>query len=260
MQGECVSLPKTRVQLAQMEDDDDNVFATSLINRYAARPNELQNMCLATFAVTYDVATSSPSLVQNEDINIDMDNLNNDNFENPKIMMLKGGLGQMRKRKQESILRTKEYKVHTEPEKYFHAKLLLYYPWTQENELISGFKTYEDSYKDKQHIIQEVANKFNDDCDIFDLSVHDIENDTVQSAWDLVAPSIAQEDAITSSKGCSTLQLSTYEKENDAHGIITGDSSCLKDVLSKLYEKAAKKQFMNFQDYCKKVRSLNNEQ
>ena len=34
----------------------------------------------------------------------------------------------------------------------------------------------------------------------------------------------------------------------------------LKDVLSKLYEKAAKKQFMNFQDYCKKVRSLNNEQ
>ena len=92
------------------------------------------------------------------------------------------------------------------------------------------------------------------------MSVYDIENDTMQSAWDLVAPSIAQEDAITSSKGCSTLQLSTNKKENDAHGIITGDSSCSKDVLSKLYEKAAKKQFMNFQDYCKKVRSLNNEQ
>ena len=135
---------------------------------------------------------------------------------------------------------------HTEPEKYFHAKLLLYYPWTQENELISGFKTYEDSYKDKQHIIQEVANKFNDDCDIFDLSVHDIENDTMQSAWDLVAPSLAQEDAITSSKGCSTLQLSTYEKENDAHGIIPGDSPCSKDVLLKLYEKVAKKQIYEF--------------
>ena len=107
MQNECVSLPKTRVQLALMEDNDNNVFATSLIDRYAARPNELQNMCLATFAVTYDVATSSPSLEQNEDINIDMDNLNNDNSENPKIIMLKDGLGQMRKRKQESILRTK---------------------------------------------------------------------------------------------------------------------------------------------------------
>ena len=107
MQDECVSLPKTRVQLAQMEDDDDNVFGTSLIDRYVARPNELENMCFATFAVTYDVATSSLSLEQNEDINIDMDNLNNDNSENPKIIMLKDGLGQMRKRKQESILRTK---------------------------------------------------------------------------------------------------------------------------------------------------------
>ena len=48
----------------------------------------------------------------------------------------------------------------------------------------------------------------------------------IQCSWDLVAPSIGQEDAITSSKGCSTLQLSTYEKENDAHGITTGDSSC----------------------------------
>ena len=240
MQDEHVSLPKTRTQLAQMEDEDDNVFATSFVDRYAARPNELQNMCLATFAVTYDVATSSPSLEQNEDINIDMDNLNSDNSENHKIIMLKDGLGQMRKRKQESILQTKQYKVHTEPEKYFHAKLLLYYPWTQKNELISGFKIYEDSYKDKQHIIQEVANKFNDDCDVLDLSVNDIENDTMQSAWDLVAPSIAQEDAITSSKGCSTLQLNTYEKENDVHGIITGDSSYLKDVPSELHEKAAK--------------------
>ena len=41
MQDECVSLPKSRAQLAQMEDDDNNVFATSLIDRYAVRPNEL---------------------------------------------------------------------------------------------------------------------------------------------------------------------------------------------------------------------------
>ena len=84
MQDECVSLLKSKAQLAQMEDDDDNVFATSLIDRYAMRPNELQNMCLATFAVTYDVASSSPSLEQNEDINIDIDDMHNDNCENPK--------------------------------------------------------------------------------------------------------------------------------------------------------------------------------
>ena len=107
MKDERVSLPKSRAQLAQMDDDDDNVFATSLIDRYSARPNELQNMCLATFAVNYDVVSSSPSLEQNEDINVEIDNMHNDNCENPKRIVLKDGLGEMRKRKQESILRTK---------------------------------------------------------------------------------------------------------------------------------------------------------
>ena len=107
MQDEHVSLPKSRTQLAQMEIDDDNVFATSSIDRYAVRPNELQNMCLAIFAVTYDVASSSPSLEQNEDINIDIDDMHNDNCENSKQIVLKDGLGEMSKRKQESILQTK---------------------------------------------------------------------------------------------------------------------------------------------------------
>ena len=38
MKDECVSLPKTQWQFAQMNDDDKNVFATSIIDRYAARP------------------------------------------------------------------------------------------------------------------------------------------------------------------------------------------------------------------------------
>ena len=58
MKDECVSLPKPQSQLAQLHDDDD-VFATSLIDRYAARPVSLQNKCLATFAVTYDVIQSA---------------------------------------------------------------------------------------------------------------------------------------------------------------------------------------------------------
>ena len=103
-----------------------------------------------------------------------------------------------------------------------------------------------------------MANKFNEDCELFDVLVDDIENDTMQSAWDLVAPSIAQDDAITSSKGCSTLQQ--HSCEPGTHGITTGDSSGTKDLLSKLYEKAAKRQFIHFQDYCKKVSSLNDEQ
>ena len=55
MKDEHVSQPKPKSQLMQLHDDDEDVFATSLIDRYATRPLALQNMCLATFAVTYDV-------------------------------------------------------------------------------------------------------------------------------------------------------------------------------------------------------------
>ena len=58
MKHERVSLPKTKAQLDKMHPDDDDVFATSLLDRYVARPNDLNDMCLAMFAVTYDVVSS----------------------------------------------------------------------------------------------------------------------------------------------------------------------------------------------------------
>ena len=58
MKNECVSLPKSKAQLALLHDDDEDVFATSLIDRYVARPDMLRDMCLAKFAVTFDVASN----------------------------------------------------------------------------------------------------------------------------------------------------------------------------------------------------------
>ena len=49
-------LPKSQIQLAQMDDDD--AFATSMIDRYSACLDSLNNMCLATFAVNYNVCYS----------------------------------------------------------------------------------------------------------------------------------------------------------------------------------------------------------
>ena len=54
-ENEPVSLPKPKSQFAQLHDDDEDVLATSVTDRYAARPLALQNICLATFAVMYDV-------------------------------------------------------------------------------------------------------------------------------------------------------------------------------------------------------------
>ena len=50
MKDECISLPKPQSQVAHLYDDDEDVFAMGLINRYAARPvsftkHVLSNIC-----------------------------------------------------------------------------------------------------------------------------------------------------------------------------------------------------------------------
>ena len=64
---------------AQLHDDDEDVFATSVIYRYAARPLALQNICLATFVVMYDVIQSSTKTGETQDVNTEEDIQNTEN-------------------------------------------------------------------------------------------------------------------------------------------------------------------------------------
>ena len=87
-----------------------------------------------------------------------------------------------------------------------HAKLLLYYPWNNEDDIISPFTTYHESYINKQDIIHQNAERFNEDCVAFDIDLQDLENNIPQSPWEMVAPNIGQDDTITHLQGFSTLQ------------------------------------------------------
>ena len=138
MSDECVSLPNSKSQLAQLHDDDEDVFATSVIDRYVARPLALQNTCLATFAVMYDVIQSSTKTGETQDVNTAEDTQNTENPHTVTKMKLQKRLGVIRKRKQQAMLHRRRYKIHTEPEKYYHTKLL-YYPWNDEDDIISTY-------------------------------------------------------------------------------------------------------------------------
>ena len=82
MKDECVSLPKPQSQLSQLHDDGEDVFVTGLIDRYAARLVSLQNMYLATFAVTHDVIQSATKKEETDGVSDEeeMHNTENDNF------------------------------------------------------------------------------------------------------------------------------------------------------------------------------------
>ena len=102
----------------------------------------------------YDVIQSATKKEETDggnDEEEEMQNTENDN--SVTRIKLQKGLGVIRKRKQEAILCTRRYKIHAEPEKYYHVKLLLYYPWNNEDDFISPFTTYHESYISKQDII-----------------------------------------------------------------------------------------------------------
>ena len=172
-------------------------------------------MCLATFAVNYDVCYS---ISKDDDIAgieeaDEEEEIDNDDIEHEKqfniqpTITLKCKLGYMRKQKQEAILRTRRYKISTEPEKYYHSKLLLYYSWTTESDIITGFNTHHESYISKQETIHTNAHNFNDDCEVFDLSPEDIDNNVPESVWDSISPNIQNDET----NGFTTVQQLTEE-------------------------------------------------
>ena len=60
-----------------------------------------------------------------------------------------------------------------------------------------------------------MQNKFNDNCELFDISTEDLESNIPQSLWESTSRMISQEDAVTKKDGFSTLQKLTEEKVND---------------------------------------------
>ena len=122
MKDEHVSLPKTQQQLAQMDDDDDNDYATSTIDRYAARPPILGNMYLATFAVNYTLAQANHDFIEMQET--DANELNEtEEYDSWTKITLKDGLGYMQKRKWEAILCVTRYKLTNRDTKVLSFKI-----------------------------------------------------------------------------------------------------------------------------------------
>ena len=84
------------------------------------------------------------------------------------------------------------------------------------------------------------------------MSPEDLENNIPQCVWDFTAPNIAQDDAATNQEGFSTMQELTEKTLHLQHTLgHNSNKTGNVDPLSKFYSKAAKKQPMGFQNYCK---------
>ena len=76
----------------------------------------------------------------------------------------------------------------------------------------------------------------------------------------MVAPNIVQDDRTTHVQGFSILQNEQQEKEDTTDTVCDDNTRNKRDKLLMLYAKAAKRQDMNFQDYCRHVHTLKKDQ
>ena len=97
----------------------------------------IDNMCLAEFAANYSTS------YKNED---DANNvLPPPQSESASTTITLHGFGKMHKRKREVVIRFRMYNKDKEPSNYYRAKLMLYYPWRNENmDLLKNCSMYEE--------------------------------------------------------------------------------------------------------------------
>ena len=144
--NERIAVLKDNASLTQLEDNDTNVFQKSLIDRYQHRPQQLSSMCLAEFAATY--------VVKYERNDCDALPAPESDVTSTQIT-LTDRFGKMNKRKQQAVIRFRKYNKETDPTNWYRAKLMLYYPWFDEQaDLLGRYATYEEHYRHVRTIVQ----------------------------------------------------------------------------------------------------------
>ena len=146
--NERTALLKPQRIIEALDEDSEDIYQTSLIDRYAARPHNLSHMCLAAFAANY--TTRSTHELAEED-NIDaLPHVGVTTVGNAGKITLLHGLGVMYKRTTEAIIRFHRFNQETEPSKVYRSKLMLYIPWRHENlDLLGGYTDFHSHYNAK---------------------------------------------------------------------------------------------------------------
>ncbi|XP_053383841.1 uncharacterized protein LOC123535686 [Mercenaria mercenaria] len=183
-----VSFLKPVSVVREMDEDEEDIFTTSIVDRYSARPLSLQNMCLAHFAVTYSPAHSASEIEPNSEEDA------NDTDESTDIIHLKNDLGTMKRRKKKAVLRYHHKSVLKEPEEYFYSQLLLFLPWISEETDLLSASSYELFYNESVDIIEQNRAEVEHHSEIISMALEQFETcGPPVHAFDQISPNTLQE-------------------------------------------------------------------
>ena len=242
--NERIAVLKDNESLSQLEDGDTNVFQKSLIDRYQHRPRSLRDMCLAEFAATY---------VVNYECN-DCDALPAPESDVTSTQItLTDGFGKMNKRKQAAVIRFRKYSKETDLSNWYRGKLMLYYPWFDEQaDLLGGYETHEQHYRHVKSVVETNERKYTK-ADIEDVQVD--EDGPPEHLWNSIAPSTEESRMQSMAEGSEQLTEVSQEDLQDNQNILASGQN-----LHVRFESAANQLEIPPDQYREYMRGLNEEQ
>ena len=135
-----------------MDDNDENIFQKSLLDRYILRP-QLEDVSYAEFGANYTVVNSEKN--QDHSLPPAMNDVDSVSLQKIKLK-LKNNFGAMHKRNDEAIIRFHKPKKEKNLQDFFQTKLMLYLPWRDEaSDLLGGYPDYCSHYQSCEDILLE---------------------------------------------------------------------------------------------------------
>ncbi|XP_061193259.1 uncharacterized protein LOC133201473 [Saccostrea echinata] len=206
-----VILIKTDAELEKLKPNSTDVECSNVIKRYAKRPKQLENWCLADYVSQLDVVfpkDNEKEFTENEvNDDDDLDNKSHDEDdsdldfgESDTLVTLKNGI-KLKRRKVPRVIRYVWFSIKTDPENYYREKLMLFMPWRNESvDLISGTNTFEKSFHLKKSFLTHKVKEYEFNAEQLDAALQMAIED-FSEAFDELAPNAQQREAEDENEG-----------------------------------------------------------
>lgn len=156
--------------------DECAIIQAGTLDKYANRPDDLEDVCPADFVCWYEkgrkssadsdldsdgelAAESEPDYDQHDE---DTDGLDEeeDAHEHYQPDPLPSAVEGWRKRNKCKILRSRGYNRNKDPENFCREKLMLFQPWREESDLLRGYDSYAAAFDADRHAVMSRAQRY----------------------------------------------------------------------------------------------------
>ncbi|XP_061173328.1 uncharacterized protein LOC133182501 [Saccostrea echinata] len=203
---ERVILVKPDSELEKLNATSTDIECSNIVKRYAKRPKQLENWCLADYVSQIDVVFPKENTNELSEMETNDDEMHQSENEesgsdtegefkdDSTLVVLKNGI-KIKRRKTPRVIRYVRYSLKTDQENYYREKLMLFTPWRNESsDLLCGQQSFEQSFNHKKFFLTQKIKQYEHNADALEQAEQMAQGDLTE-AYDELAPGAQQTEA-----------------------------------------------------------------